>query len=86
MRKELKLRKSTTKSTLSGTQYKALTILQHKLIISLLDDFSLEEFQRFQTRFEEGYDLPPTGRYALWLKKYYPGLDVACMVVIQCFL
>lgn len=35
--------------------------------------FTPEEMRLFSTRVDEGYDLPPTGRYALWLQMYYPG-------------
>lgn len=33
--------------------------------------FSDEEWNRFQKRIEEGYDVSPTGRYKLWLEMYH---------------
>lgn len=36
--------------------------------------FTEEECRRFTTRVEEGYDIPPTGRYALWLQRYHSGI------------
>ncbi len=35
--------------------------------------FTKDEMVRFQRQVEEGYDLPPVGRYSLWLKMYRPG-------------
>ena len=33
-----------------------------------------QEWDLFECRGEEGYDLPPSGRYLLWLKMYHPEL------------
>ena len=49
--------------------------------------FSDEEWEQFQTRVDEGYDLAPTGRYLEWLKIYHPdhipqGIACVCMFLI----
>ena len=36
--------------------------------------FADEEWELFERRVEEGYDLCPSGRYLLWLRMYYPHL------------
>ena len=37
------------------------------------------EWSLFERRQEEGYDMPPTGRYKLWLEMYHPeGKDPSC--------
>ena len=48
--------------------------------------FTQEEMQLFSTRVDEGYDLPPTGRYALWLQMYYPGIYLLLQLVYSMYL
>lgn len=56
----------------------------NKIIFTNVDDdeevFTDKEWERFQRRVDEGYDLPQTGRYKLWLQMYYPDhLNGMCM-------
>ena len=51
----------------------------HCVSISLSDQldvpiFTDSEWDLFETRVEEGYDLPPRGRYLQWLDMYHPEL------------
>ena len=36
------------------------------------DDFTMEEIELFQTRYENGYDISTDSRYNDWLAKYHP--------------
>ena len=68
-----------------------VTLSDHLCSVLVLDPgeiiiFSDEEWERFQTRVDEGYDLAPTGRYLEWLKIYHPDhipQGIACVCV--CF-
>ena len=47
--------------------------------------FTASELELFQQRCDEGYDIPPSGRYLLWLQMYGPELVqqgiVTCVVI-----
>lgn len=36
--------------------------------------FTDQEWELFENRVDEGYDLKPTGRYELWLKIHHPSI------------
>ena len=55
-----------TEETMDDVLDGAMQVLDEEEVI-----FTDQEWDLFERRIEEGYDLPPSGRYLLWLKMYH---------------